>query len=75
VAIHECARNFISSTVPLDGIGVEFDDGWLLKDIKRTVHELVALPTWIPEHFSHVKLLRVNVAFLLDLTVQFNIFV
>ncbi|KAF7064671.1 hypothetical protein CFC21_070931 [Triticum aestivum] len=68
VAIHECARNFISSTVPLDGIGVEFDDGWLLKDIKRTVHELVALPTWIPEHFSHVKLLRVNVAFLLDLT-------
>lgn len=58
LAIHQCDRNFIPSTVPPDEIGVEFDDGWLLQDIKRALHEL---PIRIQEHFSHGNLLRTSV--------------
>jgi SpoVK/Ycf46/Vps4 family AAA+-type ATPase len=55
----EYERNFISSVVPPDEIGVKFDDIGALEDVKRTLDELVALPMRRPELFSHGNLLRV----------------
>jgi SpoVK/Ycf46/Vps4 family AAA+-type ATPase len=55
----EYERNFISSVVPPDEIGVKFDDICALEDVKRTLDELVALPMRRPELFSRGNLLRV----------------
>lgn len=67
MAKDEYERNFISSVVPPDEIGVKFDDIGALEDVKRTLDELVALPMRRPELFSHGNLLRVQLSFLLDL--------
>uniref|UniRef100_A0A453PJW3 AAA+ ATPase domain-containing protein n=1 Tax=Aegilops tauschii subsp. strangulata TaxID=200361 RepID=A0A453PJW3_AEGTS len=58
LAKDEYERNFISSVVPPDEIGVKFDDIGALEDVKRTLDELVALPMRRPELFSHGNLLR-----------------
>ncbi|VAI49333.1 unnamed protein product [Triticum turgidum subsp. durum] len=58
LAKDEYERDFISSVVPPDEIGVKFDDIGALEDVKRTLDELVALPMRRPELFSHGNLLR-----------------
>lgn len=71
MAKDEYERNFISAVVPPNEIGVKFDDIGALEDVKRTLDELVTLPMRRPELFSHGNLLRVWLAFLLDIFFYF----